>query len=211
MTKGLVLCDDRWHPRRTVEAGTAAIVDRGFSFEYSDGSGDRALDGLGGYHVVMLAKSNNRSASDERAWITEAKARALSAFVASGGGLAVVHSGISGYGDSQVMRNLLGSGFLRHPEQCPVSLSIVAAHEVVEGVQPFEALDEHYYAELFDPAAEVVAESSAGGVRQPAVWVASRGSGRICTITPGHNLDVWLQPSFERLLANALRWCARQG
>lgn len=209
MTKVLVLCDDRWHPRSIVEAGTAAIADRGFSFEYSDGSEDGALDGLEGFPVALLAKSNDRSASDERPWVTEAKALALSSFVASGGGLVVAHSGISGYGESQVMRKLLGSGFLRHPAQCPVSLSLVASHEVVEGVRPFEALDEHYYVELFDPAAQVLAESSAGGVRQPAVWVASRGSGRVCTITAGHNLEVWLQPSFERLLANALRWCGR--
>jgi hypothetical protein len=27
-------------------------------------------------------------------------------------------------------------------------------------------------------------------------------------LTPGHNVEVWLHPSYQVLLANALRWCA---
>jgi uncharacterized protein len=28
-------------------------------------------------------------------------------------------------------------------------------------------------------------------------------------LTPGHNLEVWLQPSFRALLLNSLRWCGK--
>jgi uncharacterized protein len=26
-------------------------------------------------------------------------------------------------------------------------------------------------------------------------------------LTPGHNLEVWLHPSYQALLLNTLRWC----
>ena len=41
---------------------------------------------------------------------------------------------------------------------------------------------------------------------QPAGWAHTRGEGRVCVMTPGHNLDVWLQPTYQQLLLNALRW-----
>jgi hypothetical protein len=28
-------------------------------------------------------------------------------------------------------------------------------------------------------------------------------------LTPGHNVEVWLEPSFQVLLGNALRWCGQ--
>jgi uncharacterized protein len=30
-------------------------------------------------------------------------------------------------------------------------------------------------------------------------------------LTPGHNLEVWLQPEYQTLLRNGLRWCAQVG
>lgn len=31
---------------------------------------------------------------------------------------------------------------------------------------------------------------------------------RVCVLTPGHNLEVWLHPGFQALLRHALNWCA---
>jgi type 1 glutamine amidotransferase len=45
---------------------------------------------------------------------------------------------------------------------------------------------------------------------QPGGWTRTEGEGRVCVLTPGHNLEVWLQPSFQALLLNTLRWCSRE-
>ncbi len=204
-----VLCDSRWHPGQVVRDGTAAIADRGFRFEYSDGTPPGALDALSACPVAILSKSNTRTESDHEQWIEEGKAAALSAYVEGGGGLVVVHSGTAGYRESTTMRGLLGGLFLRHPEQCTVAFEVTASHPVTEGVGAFEVLDEHYWIDALDPSAEVLAKTSAGGVDQPGCWVARRGEGRVCVITPGHNLEVWLDPDFRHLLRNALLWCAQ--
>jgi hypothetical protein len=32
----------------------------------------------------------------------------------------------------------------------------------------------------------------------------------VCLLTPGHNVDVWLHPSYQALIQNALRWVIPQ-
>ncbi|CAN5509301.1 hypothetical protein BH10CHL1_BH10CHL1_18130 [soil metagenome] len=44
---------------------------------------------------------------------------------------------------------------------------------------------------------------------QPGGWTRLEGDGRVCVLTPGHNLEVWLDPSYQILLGNALRWCGK--
>ena len=45
---------------------------------------------------------------------------------------------------------------------------------------------------------------------QPGGWTRQEGAGRVAVLTPGHNVEVWLHPSYQTLIGNALRWCARQ-
>jgi type 1 glutamine amidotransferase len=208
MTRVLVLCDSRWHPESVVRQGTAAIAGPDLAFDYSNGGGPGALGALGSYPVVILSKSNQLSETDHGPWLDEDKAALIAAYVEGGGGLLVVHSGTC-YRGSAAMGALIGGVFLSHPEQGSVEFSIGAGHPVTAGVRSFEAVDEHYQIEMLDPSALVLATSSAGGIEQPACWVAERGAGRLCAITSGHNLDVWLKPDFMRLLANALDWCSR--
>jgi type 1 glutamine amidotransferase len=42
---------------------------------------------------------------------------------------------------------------------------------------------------------------------QPGGWTRLEGQGRVCVLAPGHNLEVWLAPAYQTLIANALRWC----
>jgi type 1 glutamine amidotransferase len=157
----------------------------------------------------MLSKSNNKSAADRSPWLDERKTATLIAYVERGGGLLAVHSGTAGYRESPAMHALLGGCFREHPERCPVEFAVTAAHPVVEGVGPFAAVDEHYRMDLCEPAPEILMTSAAGGVVEPACWIARRGAGRVCVVTPGHTEEVWRHPDFQRLLGNALSWCAR--
>jgi type 1 glutamine amidotransferase len=44
---------------------------------------------------------------------------------------------------------------------------------------------------------------------QPAGWTRTEGEGRVCVLSPGHNAEVWLHPSFQALLRSALLWCIK--
>jgi type 1 glutamine amidotransferase len=88
----------------------------------------------------------------------------------------------------------------------------------------FCEVDEHYQLDIIAPDADVLIASFSPqqgeeGKRQedpyhntvasiqPAGYVRSQGKGRVCVLTPGHNLPVWHNPQFQLTLSNALYWC----
>jgi type 1 glutamine amidotransferase len=62
---------------------------------------------------------------------------------------------------------------------------------------------------LDDGEADVFMTTTSEHGTQPGGWTRLEGEGRVCVLTPGHNVEVWLHPSFQALLRNALNWCAK--
>ena len=126
----LVLCEDCWHPAETVRRGLAAPGDRGFAFEFlADGAkwpAERMLD----FPLVVLAKANMISATDQHPWLTADSQTAFSEFFRRGNGLVVVHAGSSRYDQLPAMREVIGGAFVRHPDQCAVTLEPKAFHPI---------------------------------------------------------------------------------
>jgi uncharacterized protein len=129
--------------------------------------------------------------------------------VRNGNGLLAIHSGTTGYEQKPVLRSLLGGVFAHHHEQCPVTVSPRPGHPLSVGSDPFTLTDEHYFMAMDDPDSEVFVTTTSEHGEQPGAWKRVEGSGRVIVLTPGHNLDVWLHPSFQALLRNCLRWCGR--
>jgi type 1 glutamine amidotransferase len=87
--------------------------------------------------------------------------------------------------------------------------------------------DEHYRIEIIAPDVDVLLASYSPPQGEeskykedpyfntPATvcaagYVRTQGKGRVCVLTPGHLLPVWLNAQFKKLLANALRWTAQR-
>lgn len=204
----LVFCDDTFHPAATVRAGLAPLATgHGSEFDWVEDATGWPPSALGAYPVVLLAKSNVRSSADKTPWLTGAMEGIFRDHVARGGGLVVVHSGTASYKDVAPVRAVTGGTFLSHPPQCAVTLQPRVGHPLTAGVvEAFTVFDEHYQMALDDPGAEVFLHSHSGHGVQPAGWIRRDGPGRVCVLTPGHNPGVWLHPSFQQLLGNALRW-----
>ena len=229
----LVLCDDRWHPAKTVRAGLAPIEDaedgeaeggRGneMRFDWIENARDWSGESMSAYDVVILSKSNNVSSTDESPWMTEAVEQAFVDYVRQGKGLLAIHSGTAGYKQARAMRALLGGVFDHHPEQCAVTVGAVepstpgpfphkggrGGREEDGSRQAFTCKDEHYFMEMEGSDANVFLKASSQHGEQPAGWTRQEGSGRVCVLTPGHNVEVWLEPTFQSLLRAAIYWCA---
>jgi type 1 glutamine amidotransferase len=82
-------------------------------------------------------------------------------------------------------------------------------HPLCEGFAPFTLKDEHYFMAMDDPEVDLFVTTTSAHGEQPGAWRRVEGSGRVAVLTPGHNLEVWLHPSFQALLINCLRWCGR--
>jgi type 1 glutamine amidotransferase len=92
-------------------------------------------------------------------------------------------------------------------------------------VEAFCETDEHYRLEILSNDIDILAASYSPPQGEtalyqenpyhnspawlcPAALVRTQGKGRVCVLTPGHHPAVWQNPRFQRLLENALRWCA---
>jgi len=205
----LIICDDYWHPARTVRDGLTTLSNPDLAFDWVENAADWSAERMAAYPVVLFAKSDNVSAADQSAWVTDAVQDAFVSYVRQGGGLLAVHSGTV-YAQKPVMRGLIGGAFLRHPKQCPVTVEPKEGHPLAAGSTPFTLVDEHYMMALDDPQADVFVTTTSEHGTQPGGWTRIEGEGRVCVLTPGHNVEIWQHPSFQALLVNSLHWCSGQ-
>jgi uncharacterized protein len=206
----LVICDDYWHPGAVVQEGLAPLADKGYEFDWIDDAAAWSAEKMAGYPVVIFSKSNNVRQADRSPWVTPQVEQAFYDYVAGGGGLLATHSGTV-YKDTEIMRPLLGGTFVQHPEQCPVTVTPKAGHPLTAGVTTFTAKDEHYHMAMEEGVNDVFLTTTSEHGTQPGGWPRHQGAGRVCVLTPGHNVEVWLAPAYQALLDNVLRWCAAEG
>ena len=207
--KVLVLCDDYWHPARIPREGLGALNRTGFTFDWIEDARDLSPETIPTYPLVILTKSDNVSSKDQTGWMTEELQAAFSKYVHDGNGLLAIHSGTAEYEQKPILRNLLGGVFISHPEQCPVTVTPHMGHPLCDGSTPFTLKDEHYFMAMDDPEVDVFVTTSSAYGEQPGAWRRAEGNGRVAVLTPGHNLEVWLHPSFQTLVINCLGWCAK--
>ena len=206
----LVICDDYYHPARVPRAGLAPLEARGFTFDWIEHASEWSAERMRAYPAVIFTKMNHVSAADQQPWVTEEVQDAFRAYVRDGNGLLVIHSGSAEYRELSVLRGVLGGVFASHPPQCPVTVEPRDGHPLTAGSTPFTLVDEHYIMELDDRHADVFLTTTSEHGTQPGGWTRAEGEGRVCVLTPGHNLHVWLHPSYQTLIHNALRWCSKR-
>jgi type 1 glutamine amidotransferase len=209
MKRVLVICGDVWHPAETVRRGMAGLCADGFELEFVEGHINDLSARLPDYSVVPLAKDNMISAADQRPWLTPDKVVEFRKHLRLGKGLVVSHAGTSRYEEVPEMLEIIGGKFVHHPDQTDVTLEPLHGHLLTAGVTNFTVHDEHYFMAMNGSPVDVFLQSRSRHGVQPAGWTRSEGGGRVCVLTPGHNLEVWLHPSFQKLILNALRWSAK--
>ena len=213
--KILVLCGDKWHRAQTARDGLKPLEAAGFTFDFIEDMSAGLPDDLIPYPAIILTKINHISPTNEQPWMTPASASVLCRYVQEGGGLLVVHSGSVGYDSHKAFRSLLGGVFVSHPEQTSVTVELNSQHFLVSHHCSFHGKDEHYVMDMETETKGqerkremLLSTSSKDGVNLPGGWTREEGKGRVCVLTPGHNVEIWLEPTYQHLLRAALQWCA---
>ena len=204
----LVFCDDSAHPASLTRDGLAALGQPDLQFDWVEDPTGWSTDSLNQYPLVIFSKANNCSRADHEPWASEETGQAFVDFVGAGNGLLVLHSGTALYDNTPSFCSLMGGIFTGHPPQCPVTVAPTADHPMTAGSEPFTLKDEHYMMEMNDPNVDLFLYTESEHGRQPAGWTRTEGEGRVCVLTPGHNLEVWRHPSYQSLLRNSLAWCS---
>ncbi len=203
----LVLCDDYWHPGDVARTGLSQLTKAGFEFDWVENMQEWSVKDVANYPVVLLTKSNNMSSSNKSPWMTPEIELAFQDYVRQGKGLVAIHSGTAGYDESTGIRNLLGGLFKHHPAQCQVTIEFQKGHPLAVADTLFTVFDEHYFMDT-EPGDDVFLTTRSENGVQPGGWTRLEGQGRVCVLTPGHNLAVWLHSDYQALIQRAILWAS---
>jgi len=221
----LLFCNDRHHPGHVPIEGMEPLKEKGFTIDVITDTADFDPAIIHGYDVLVMSKNDDTSNTIHSSWKTAAVQDAFVKYVESGGGLLVTHNGTVAGEETDKINRLVGARFIMHPNRCPVTVGSVKPHPVTKNVGMFCEEDEHYRLEILVDDIDIIVTSyapSQGNVDKyetdpyrnypahiaPSGYVRTQGKGRVCVLTPGHLLEVWLNLEFQKLLENGLRWCA---
>lgn len=205
----LAVCGDLWHPAAMVRRALDPFKQE-MELEFAEADSASQLKDLEKFQVVLLARANIHSDGNLQPWLKSDTEHGFVDFVKNGGGLFVVHAGLSRYKMLPAMSRLIGGSFMSHPPLCAITIEPKAGHFLVDDVKAFGGQDEHYFVNFNGSDASVFLESRSEHGVQPAGWTRTEGAGRVCVITPGHSLEIWSHPEFQKLLWIGLRWTATE-
>lgn len=146
-------------------------------------------------------------------WMTPEQENAIVDFVERGGGFLALHNCTGFYREGGPYLKLLGGKFNGHgpPERFRVTVTD-PSHAITRGVAAYEVADEQHTPIVEKSSVHILLESrSDEGVQAAAGWVREVGKGRLAYLANGHTPAALLNPEYQRLLVNAMRWCCRQG
>lgn len=196
----LVLCNDFYHRGDVIARGLSDIDGLDYIFDMRNFS-PAQLDGC---ECVILCKDDEISHEDRGGWMTGEFFAKLEDAVAGGMKLIALHAGITSCRRHPRMKALIGCAFAHHPEQCAVECVPFHGHRLTDGVPPFRETDEHYFIDLTARDAEIFMTSHSKHGEQPAGYTRRHGNGTVCVLTPGHNVEVFQNPSYKRLIKNVI-------
>ncbi|OKP99950.1 ThuA domain-containing protein [Paenibacillus sp. P46E] len=160
-------------------------------------------DSLSAYKLVIAYTefSDNKIAPEQSG--------ALLSYVANGGGLLVVHNGIS-LQRNQELGVMLGAHFTHHPAYTELHMAVPATgHPIMQGITDFVIEDEPYYFDM-QPYFEttVLAEYFHEGAHHAAAWCHEFGMGRVVYLMPGHHLPSFSVEPFRQMITKGGLWAA---
>ncbi|RXZ78448.1 ThuA domain-containing protein [Paenibacillaceae bacterium] len=142
--------------------------------------------------------------------LSQERVAALLEYVAGGGGLLVIHNGISLQRNKELMA-MIGAKFTGHPEFTTLPVrSTQPDHPIMQGIEPYAIDDEPYRFDML-PHFEttILAEYEHDGQLWPAAWAHEHGLGRVVYLMNGHQLSCFAVQPFRQLIKQAGLWAAK--
>jgi uncharacterized protein len=190
-----------WHFMNAAKPHLREILEDAFDLTFSDNYPNITQDILKQYGLVVNYTDN----WTERG--TTAAGVALMTFVATGGQLLSLHSGIIQPAPYFLLQ-MHGGKFTGHAAYATLNYRRTdVVHPVTEGIESF-FMGEEPYEFLLDPLAEkeLLLEYELDGRTYPAAWVTTYGFGRLVYLSPGHDARSFAEPSFRKLIRNSALW-----
>jgi uncharacterized protein len=141
----------------------------------------------------------------------------LRGFVEAGGGVVALHHAIAGRTGWRFWEEeVLGGRYLHQAEgdrpastyrhDVEMTVRVVADHPVTAGLTAFRILDETYQGMWISPKVKVLLRTDEPTSDGPVAWVSPWPKSRVVYVQLGHGREAHLDPSFRRLVRNAVLW-----
>jgi type 1 glutamine amidotransferase len=181
----------------------------GFSVTATENLADVSATRLSATDVLMFALTTGELPFDD------AQKRAITEFVANGGGFIGVHSAADTLYEWPDYGRLVGAYFKEHPwTQQATVLVEDRTHPTTSGLgAAFSLLDEFYtFRENPRPSVHVLLSLDPASVGAqgdfPLAWTQTIGRGRSYYSALGHFSETWNDPRFQNQIVSAIRWTA---
>ncbi|KRR01370.1 ThuA domain-containing protein [Bradyrhizobium valentinum] len=189
-----------------------------FEVTATEDTSELSAENLERYAAVMFFTSGELPMSD-------AQRMALLNFVSSGRGFIGVHSATDTFYTWPDYLDLVGGYFNGHPWHQAVTIKVVDPSDSLVAFlgSSFQIEDEIYQISDFDYRGSSVllrldpgsVDLGKSGVHQrfygwPLAWTRLYGEGRVFYTALGHELSVWQDSRYQRLLTNAILWSMRR-
>ena len=209
-----VLVGDYWHSAASIHPLMEQIFDQGWKVTYTERPED-IYDLAEIPDIILSFKDpieNDQIPTD--IWCDSRWTDHLEELVAKKGtGLILAHAAVTDLDrEHRIVKDMIHSMFITHPEQCPMQMIKTAEHPVMDGVENFEfpEKDEQYQMEMTDiEAVQILAYTQTDHGRQPAVWISELENGKICCLTPAHTTKNLTCEGFVTIMKNAINRCSR--
>lgn len=141
--------------------------------------------------------------------LTDSQTTGLLSYVAHGGGMLMIHNGIA-IQTRYELAQLAAGRFTGHPEQKALIYTPTSSgHAIMDGIESFTVKEEPYQF-IMDNLAQttLLLEYEYEGKQWPAAWAHNYGSGRVVYLSPGHNIETFLDPMYRKLIHRSGLWAA---
>ncbi len=155
---------------------------------------------------------------DMRKSIDEKRRANLRNFVESGKGVVVLHHAIGDNVDwPWWYEEVVGGRYLfdevngkksSYLHDVAQTINVVAEHPITKGLGTFRILDETYKDLWISPNVKVLLRSDNATSDGPVAWISPYEKSRVVYIQLGHDRNANLNPSYQRLVRNAIYWAA---
>ncbi len=82
-------------------------------------------------------------------------------------------------------------------------------HPILKGIADFSIRDELYAKLYISPAANILLRTDFPGMETPLAWTLHHGRGKIFTFQLGHGKTAFENPSFQKIMSQAVDWLGR--
>ncbi len=143
--------------------------------------------------------------------LTKEQEDGLCGFVENGGGFVGIHSASDSFKNSDRYWEMTGGHFSGHRSGRYTVYIYDHEHPITKGLSDFEVEDETYRHNFHRNAQmRSLTRMSRGDERQSMAWVSDYGKGRVFYTGNGHDMKVWSNPAFQRLVVRAMYWAAKR-